>query len=115
MALKSKGLTYFRKHIDRVIDRATFRTAGYVRDLGQDLAPVDEGDLESSGRRDPDEPNGEAEYLVIFGGIEGPNKFVDYAEFVEEDQPFLGPALDAVDLKGEIETAIKGLAAVSKA
>jgi hypothetical protein len=121
MALKMRGLQKFRSGLDQAIDRGTFRAAEHVRDLARDLAPVDEGDLRSSGRVEPGEPDGSAEYRVVFGGISGPNKFVDYAEYVEEGtpnspaQPYLDPARRAIDVKTEVAAEIKALAGRSKA
>ena len=114
MALKMTGLTTFRKGIDAAIDRGTFRAAGYVAGIAADLSPVDEGDLRSSARVEPDAADGGAVYTVRSGGIDGPNKFVDYAAYVEADQPFFSPAVRAVSVKQEVQAELRDLAKRSR-
>lgn len=114
MALKMKGLTDFRAGLDAAIDRGTFKAASFVADLAGQLSPVDEGDLQSSARVEPNAPNGGAVYEVKSGGVSGPNKFVDYAEYVEADQPFFDPAVRAIKLKEEVKAEVRALAARSK-
>jgi hypothetical protein len=115
MPLKMNGLTRFRKGVDAAIDRGTFRAAGYMAGLVGDLSPVDEGDLRSSARVEPDAANGGAVYAVKSGGVDGPNKFVDYAAYVEDDQPFFDPARRAINVKAEIQAELAALAKASRA
>lgn len=114
MPLKTTGLQTFRKGLDAAIDRGTFRAARYVAGLAAELSPVDEGDLRSSARVEPDSASGSAVYAVKSGGISGPNKFVDYAAFVEAEQPFFDPAVRAVDVKVEIADELRDLARQSR-
>ena len=114
MALKMTGLQRFRDGLDEAIDLATFDTARDIQQPVRELSPVDEGDLQSSARIDPDAPNGSAEYAVKSGGVRGPNKFVDYAAFVEADQPFFQPAVKAIDRKQRYRERLAALAARSR-
>lgn len=98
------------------ISRGLYRGARYIRDVSTQLAPVDEGDLRSSGRVEPDH-EGDDTYRIIFGGIPGPHKFVDYAAYVEKGtsnpnypaQPYLRPAAKAIDVKKEVIDEIRKL------
>lgn len=110
MALKMTGLQRFRADLDKTIDQAVFDTAQDMVTLMRQITPVDEGDLRSSDRVEPDAPDGGAVYAVRSGGVSGPNKFVDYAEYVEEDQPFFAPAVEAIDLQFRLREALTALA-----
>jgi HK97 gp10 family phage protein len=114
VTLKKNGLVRFRKEIGAAIDRGVDRAADYVVDLAQQLAPVDEGDLKSTIRKEGEA--GSRRRKVKAGGISGPNKFVDYPAFVEygtEDspaQPFMTPAAQAINVGAEVRDEIAALA-----
>jgi hypothetical protein len=110
MALKTGGLTAFREGLTGVLDRTMFRAAGYVLEIADQIVPVDEGDLKSSGRREPEGLNGSAEYRVAYGNRAGPNKFVDYQRYVESDQPYLGIAVREVDISAIAREELEALA-----
>lgn len=113
MPLRMTGLQRFRAGLDDAIDRAAYATAQDIAEPVRDLSPVDEGDLRSSARVEPAEPNGGAEYAAKSGGIPGPNKLVDYAAYVEDDQPFFEPAVRAIDLRLRFREELAALAARS--
>ena len=79
-----------------VIDQGASDWADAVVEKAQELVPVDEGDLQSTIRKEKGERAGV--YQVVAGGKSGPNKYVDYARFVEYGtgrgpaQPYLTPA-----------------------
>lgn len=95
------------------VDRGVARGAEYIRDLAQQLAPEDEGDLKSTIRVEGQEGSGKR--LVRAGGVSGPNKFVDYAEHVEYGtadspaQPFMTPAVKAINVAKEVRAELRKL------
>ena len=115
MALKLSNLTAMRGRIPEAIDRATARAAGMIRDLAVQLAPEDEGDLKSTGRVEPEAGQGGGTYTIVFGDASGSNKFVDYAVYVEYGtadspaQPYLTPAVHAIDLAAEVAKELQGV------
>lgn len=111
MTLKTGGLQKFLAGLDGVEDRTAFRAAGYALDIADQIVPVDEGDLKSSGRREPETLNGSKEYKVIYGNRQGPNKYVDYQNYVEDDQPFLSIAEREVDMQAIGREELQALAA----
>lgn len=115
MALKLTGLQKFRSGIDDAIDDGVFATAsGAVTAMRPDT-PVDEGDLVFSERIDPPAPDGGAVYAVRAGGISGPNKFVNYAAFVEARDGFFSDAVATVDLRANVRQRVTALAKRSRA
>ena len=113
MALKLDTLRALKGRIPQAIDRGTARAAGMIRDLAVQLAPEDEGDLKATGRVEPAPGAGAGVYTIVFGDASGPNKFVDYAAYVEYGtadspaQPFLTPAVHAVNLAAEIAKELR--------
>lgn len=117
--LNTSGIQTFRKGARQAIDRGVGRAAGYVADLAKQLAPEDEGDLKDSVRVSG-EP-GSLKRSVLVGGVSGPNKFVDYAAFVEYGtadspaQPFLTPATKAINVAKEVKAELRALVGKSRA
>lgn len=108
MAVKKKNnIPVLRRAIGDAISDGVQNAAEMVAQLAGELAPVDEGDLATTPRVEP----GKNKYRrrVVAGGIAGPNKIVNYAQFVEPDQPFLKPALKAIDVKTEVAASVKAL------
>lgn len=115
MPINYAKLAAFRAGIPAAIDRGVRQAAVHITDLAVQLAPEDEGDLKATGRVEPAAGQGDGTYQVVFGGIDGPNKPVDYARAVEfgtdvsEAQPFLTPAKEAIDVKAEIAAELRAL------
>ncbi len=92
------------------IDRATHRTADYIRDLAVQLAPEDSGDLKRSGHLDKEAPDGSLEYQVIFD-----MPYSAAVEYGRSDlpaypaQPFLTPATRQISLVKEIRAELRAL------
>lgn len=122
MTLNDSGLARFQAGIPGAIDRGTWRRAEQVREVALQLVPVDQGDLQSTGRLDPEQPNGSAVYSVVFGGINGPHTFVDYAIAVERGtdnptypaQPYLEPAVREIDPRIAYQDELQSLVARSR-
>lgn len=115
MALNKNGLVAFRAGLESAIDKGVYNAAVAIEDLATQLAPEDTGALKASGHVTPESPNGGAVYSVVFGGGN-----VDYAAYVEEGtdaspaQPYLHPALAQINIKAEIQSAIRDLAQRSR-
>lgn len=115
MTLNMAGLQVFRAGLADAVDDGVAQAAEYVRDLAEQLAPEDEGDLKETVRVLPKEQDGVR--FVAAGGISGSNKFVDYAVFVEYGtsnenypaQPFMTPAAEQIDVDLEIAKTLKEL------
>jgi hypothetical protein len=115
MTLNDAGLRAFLAGLEGAIDQGAQETAEDVQRLAQQLAPEDEGDLKATVRVLPKERDGER--LVAAGGISGPNKFVDYAVFVEYGtsepnypaQPFMTPAAEHIDPVFRFKAKLKEL------
>lgn len=113
MTLRKNNLTALRRGLNGAIDRGVERGAGHIKDLAQQLCPVDEGDLKSTIRVEGE--GGSRRRQVKAGGISGPNKYVNYAPYVEYGtarspaQPFMHPAADAIDVGAEVQIEIRSL------
>ncbi|MBK8772186.1 MAG: HK97 gp10 family phage protein [Rhizobiales bacterium] len=107
MTLKLSRWDRLQTNVDAACDRGVFQAATMVADLAAQLAPVDTGELRDSGSVHPSAPNGTSTYDVRFTA--------DHARFVEYGttdpsypaQPFLGPAVRAIDIKRAIRDALK--------
>ena len=114
MPLNLRGLQTFRSGLPDAIDAGAKQAAAYVADLAAELAPEDTGALKASIHADPDAPAGVGR--VVAGG-DG----IDYAGYVEYGtqhspaQPYLTPALRAINVKTEIKKAIQDLVTRSRA
>ena len=115
MPLNLRRLQAFRAGLSDALDRGAHEAGVQVLDLAKQLCPVDQGDLQSTGRLIPEQPDGSRSVSVVFGGASGPHKFVDYAAYVEYGtsqsaaQPFLTPAAHAIDVTASMAAAIKRL------
>ena len=115
MPINYAKLTALRAGVPAAIDRGVHQAAVHLTDLAVQLAPEDEGDLKATGRVEPDAGQGDGESRVVFGGQDGPNKYVDYARHVEfgtdvsEAQPFLTPAKEQIDVQAEIARELRAL------
>lgn len=116
MPINLRKLQAYRAGVPDAIDRGTHQAATFIKDLAVQLAPEDEGDLKETGRVEPSAGQGDGTYQVLFGGMSGSNKYVDYARHVEfgtEDsdaQPFLTPAKEQIDVRAEIAEELRALA-----
>lgn len=61
--------------------------------VARQLVPVDKGNLQESIRHERRRRN---LHLLIAGGVTINGVFVDYAPYVEKDQPFLKPTMEYV-------------------
>jgi hypothetical protein len=118
MPFDDRGLQIFLDGLDEAIDRGTHARATRVKDKAVENAPEDEGDLKETGRVEPEQPDGSMEARVVFGGKSGSNKYVDYADVVEEGdpdrpnypaQPYLGPAARDVDDLADVAAELQAL------
>lgn len=80
---KNRLEAFVQKEADKVLDHA------------QEIVPWDEGDLHDTHRREKVMANRDGViYRVAAGGMSGPNKFVNYAEKVHANDPWLKNAAD---------------------
>lgn len=113
MALNIDTLRAIARRVPGALDRGVARAAAHIRDLAVQLAPEDEGDLKATGRVEPAPGAGDGVYTIVFGDASGPNKFVDYAAYVEYGtadnpaQPFLLPAVEAINLAAEVAKELR--------
>lgn len=118
MALNDAGITAFLAGLDPAIDTGARRGAGFVKDLSQQLAPEDRGDLKRSHRVEPGEKPGA--YRVIAGGGDTGVNYAHIVELGDPDnpnypaQPYMGPAADAIDVALEIAEDVIALAERSR-
>jgi hypothetical protein len=112
----TSNLMQFATSVPNVLDQGAQETAEDVRDLAKQLAPEDEGDLKATVRVLPKAAEGER--TVAAGGESGPNKFVDYAIFVEYGdpstpnypaQPFMTLAAENIDPAFRYKALLKTL------
>ncbi|HEU5097906.1 MAG TPA: HK97-gp10 family putative phage morphogenesis protein [Roseiflexaceae bacterium] len=113
MALKKAGLTRVRKELKGAMDRGVETAANYVADLASQLAPYDpEADhkhlnesIEVRGTK------GSRKRKVVAGvGLPDPRAIVqEYGSADQPAQPYLTPALEAIDVKLEVKKEITKL------
>lgn len=110
MALNLRGLQSFRAGLPDAIDAGAKQAADYVGDLAQQLAPEKTGALKASKDVQPGGKPGS--YVVSFGVPYA--AFVEYGTYASPAQPYLTPALKAINVKVEIKKAIQALARNSR-
>lgn len=110
MPLDISGLQNYRNGLAGARDRGSYRTAEDVLSLQQDLTPVDSGDLKGSEHIEPEQGSGNGQYSVVAGDGEE----VDYAAFVEDDQPFAAPAAKRIRPGLRVAQEIRALAKQSR-
>jgi HK97 gp10 family phage protein len=113
MSLKKTGLVRFRREIKGAVSRGTERAAGYVADLASQLAPYDE-DANHKHLNESIEVRGTPGSLTfqVVAGVGLPDAravFQEYGTDVSEAQPYLTPAVEAIDVKAEVAKEIKAL------
>lgn len=98
MALTS-NLSKIANGFDAAIDRGVYRTAEDQLELEWQLTPEDTGDLKATERIEPAEGQGDGHYEVVAGGAPGKQRKrpVNYAGFVEADQPYASAAAKNID------------------
>jgi hypothetical protein len=104
--LDDAGLSAFIAGLPDAVDEGADEAAGFIVDLGRQLAPVLTGDFKGSIKKKPGEQQGERK--VVAGGETAPHGvIVEYGDPSNPNypaQPTLGPAADAID----VGLAIKG-------
>jgi len=107
MALRSR-IPAIRAGLNAAAARGVARAGGYIVNLAQQLCPVDTGALRASIRLEPAQPA--LKMYVKAGGGQ-----VDYAGYVEFGtsrslaQPYLTPAVRAIDVRREVAEELKDL------
>lgn len=106
MPLRKNRIPQTRAAITAAAAQGVHRAAEYVRDLAQQLCPVDTGALRQSIRIEPASP---ALRMVVRagGGVVTYAAFVEYGTPISPAQPFLTPAADAISVRREVLTAIR--------
>lgn len=112
--LITTGLVAFLAGLEDAIDEGTAQAAALVGDLAQQLAPEDSGDLKASKRVVPGARPGV--YEVRFGdGLPDERALAqEYGTVYSAAQPYLTPAVEAIDVPAEVKAALAALAARSR-
>jgi HK97 gp10 family phage protein len=118
VALKKSGLQRFRREISGAIDQGVETAAGYVADLASQLAPYDE-DANHKHLNESIEVQGVkgSRKRKVVAGVGLPDIRAiaqEYGTEGMEAQPYLTPAVEAIDVKKEIRRAIQTLAKRSR-
>jgi hypothetical protein len=114
--LNDSGLRAFLAGLDDEIAAGNDAAADMIVDLGQQIAPVDEGDFKGSIKKRPGQDALSRE--VISDGADAPHNV--FVEFGQPDntaypaQPTLGPAAEAIDPGIEVAKRLNALAARCK-
>lgn len=115
--LSTRGLDSILAGLADAVTKGNQETAKLIADVGQQLAPVDEGDFRDSIKvADGATPLGAR---VISDGATAPHNI--YVEFGDPDnpnypaQPTLQPAAAAIDQGVEVATTLRALISRSKA
>lgn len=108
MPLDLSGLKRIRAGLDAAIDAGATQAATHVNELAAQLAPQDSGALSASGEITQ---TGSGSYSVSFGnGLPDARAvFQEYGTVNQSAQPYLTPALEAIDVEAEIAKKIKDL------
>lgn len=119
--LDMAGLATFLAGLEEAVEGGIDRGANYIADVERQLVPVDEGDLKDTIRVEDGEAPTQRRVLA---GDPSATKLdgrpVDYAPHVEYGtidsaaQPFIGPAVQAIDVSVEVAKEIKALAQRSR-
>lgn len=109
--LNDSGLAAFLAELDSESDAGRKQAADYIADLAQQLAPEDTGDLKKSKRVAPGQEPGSWE--VRFGDDLPDIRAVaqEYGTPDSAAQPYLTPAVEAIDVGLEVRKRLEALAA----
>jgi HK97 gp10 family phage protein len=114
MALKKRGLQTFQRGLPKALDRGVERAAGYVADLASQLAPYDataqHKHLNESIVVRGDKGSGRRRVVAGDGLPDARAIFQEYGTDVSEAQPYLTPAIEAIDVRREIKKEVQALA-----
>ena len=104
----NKGMLAIRAGLKDAIDQGLGAAAGHIGDLAQQLAPVDTGALKDSKVVERVAPG---QWRVSFGrGLPDARAiFQEYGTRSSPAQPYLGPAVAAIDIEQEIARTVDAL------
>lgn len=114
MALNLSGIEAFKAGLPQAIDDGIHQAAEHVGNLAQQLAPEDTGDLKKSKQVKPGDQKGK--WLVTFGeGLPDERAVAqEYGTIDQPAQPYVGPALNEIDVKAEVAAKVRDLARRSR-
>lgn len=103
VSVKLAGLRTLSAQTNEAINRGVARAAHLTADLAKQLAPVDTGKLRDSIH--VEQGAGPADWEVV-AGVEYA-QWVEYGTAVSPAQPFLTPAMEAIDVELEIKRELQ--------